>query len=490
MDPVWHRLYGSPVARRTKIIATIGPACSDEETIREMIRAGMDVARISLAHTPLETALDKHRRVRKVAAELGVVVATMVDLPGPMIRMGRAPRGGIELVSGSTVRLAGGNKESTAERIYIDYSHLLDDCDVGDRIAIGDGQEVVVIVESVGSDEVITTVVSGGSLNGRAGVNIPFATNDLGAVSSEDRATVDRFVEEGVDIVSLSVKDGRELRELGLEPHPRGPMLIAKIESAEAVAELASIIDEASAILVARGGLGMQTPLAELPHLQKQIIRDCIAGGLPVITAGQMLDSMVKVPTPTRAEATDVANAVFDGTSGVMLSAETAIGAHPVASVAMMARIAETADDEFDHQQWASQVAELRMATPDDDDASMITDVITIAAAGAAESIHVKAIVCLSESGLTVRSMARFRPSALILGCSTNERTVRQLASSWGVVPMLLDTGSPDYVERVRVAVNHAKREGYLAPGDLIGVAAGISRAARATDTFRLMRVT
>lgn len=455
-----------------------------------MIRAGMDVARISLAHTPLDTALEKHRRIRKVAAELGAIVATMIDLPGPMIRIGRTPREGIELTTGSTVTLVGGNQESSAERIHVDYSHLIDDCDVGDRISIGDGEEVVVVVDSVRSNEVVATVVSGGSLNGRAGVNIPFATNDLGAVTPEDRETVDRFVEEGVDIVALSVKDGRELRDLGLEPHPRGPMLIAKIESADAVAELESIIEAASAILVARGGLGMQTPLAELPHLQKRIIRDCIAGGLPVITAGQMLDSMVKVPTPTRAEATDVANAVFDGTSGVMLSAETAIGAYPVASVAMIARIAETADDEFDHQQWASQVAELRMAGPDDDDATMITDAITIAAAQAAESVHVRAIVCVSESGLTVRSMARFRPSALILGCSTNERTVRQLASSWGVVPMLLDTESPDYVERVRVAVNQAKREGYLSPGDLIGVAAGITRAARATDTFRLLRVT
>ncbi len=478
------------VARRTKIIATIGPASSSEETLADMMRAGMDVARISLAHTPVDRALEMHRAVRKVAGELGMVVATMVDLPGPMIRIGRTPRAGITLDTGSTVMLVGGNEESSSERVYVDYSHLVEDCHVGDRISIGDGEEVSVLVEAVGATEIQTIVESGGPLNGRAGVNIPFATKDLGAITDEDRDALDRFVEAGVDIVALSVKDGRELRNLGLESHPRGPMLIAKIESAAAVTDLASIIEEASAILIARGGLGMEAPLADLPHLQKRIIRDCIAGGLPVITAGQMLDSMVKVPTPTRAEATDVANAVFDGTSGVMLSAETAIGAYPAMAVETMARIAERADDAFDHQGWASQVAELRMAKPDDDDSTMITDAITIAAAQAAESVHVRAILCLSESGFTVRSMARFRPSALILGCSTNQRTVRQLASSWGVVPMLLDTESPDYVERVRVAVNHAKREGHLAPGDLIGVAAGISRAARATDTFRLLRVT
>lgn len=476
------------VARRTKIIATIGPACDDEVILADMMRAGMDVARISLAHTPTDTALEKHRRVRKVADELGLVVATMIDLPGPMIRIGRTAREGIVLETGATVVLVGGNEESSAERIYVDYTHLIDDCDVGDRISIGDGEEVVVVVTAVGADEVTTTVVSGGPLNGRAGVNIPFATNDLGAITDTDRAVVDLFIEAGVDIVALSVKDGRELRNLGLEAHPRGPMLIAKIESAAAVQDLDSIIEVASAILVARGGLGMETPLAELPHLQKRIIRDCIAGGLPVVTAGQMLDSMLTVPTPTRAEATDVANAVFDGTSGVMLSAETAIGAYPALAVETIAKIAETADDAFDHQAWMEQVAELRM-TGADDDSTMITDAITIAAAQAAESVHVKAILCLSESGFTVRSMARFRPSAQILGFSTNERTVRQLASSWGVVPLLLETESQDYVERVRIAVNLAKREGYVEPGDLIGVAAGISRAARATDTFRLIRV-
>jgi pyruvate kinase len=197
----------------------------------------------------------------------------------------------------------------------------------------------------------------------------------------------------------------------------------------------------------------------------------------------------VTAPTPTRAEATDIANAVFDGTSAVMLSAETAIGDHPVATVAMMARIAETADDRFDHTAWAEQVAALRMTNPNDSDATTITDAITIAAARAAESANVKAILCVSESGFTVRSMARFRPSARILGFSPNERTVRQLASSWGVAPVLLDTENPDYVERVRMAVNLAKREGHVAAGDLIGVVAGISRAAQATDTFRLLRV-
>lgn len=453
-----------------------------------MIEAGMDVARISLAHTPLDEALEWHRRVRRASDRLGAVVATMVDLPGSMIRIGRPHRNGVELETGELVDLVVGNDDSTAQRITVDYPHLLDDCHVGDRISIGDGEQVVVVVESMTDTTVRARVVSGGALNGRAGVSIPFATNDLGAFSEGDATAVERFVEEGVDMVSLSVRSGAELRSLALEPHPRGPMLIAKVESATAVEELDSIIDAASAVLVARGGLGMDVPLEALPWTQKRIIRDCIAGGLPVITAGQMLESMVAASTPTRAEATDVANAVFDGTSAVMLSAETAIGAWPAASVSTMSRIAETADDEFDHQGWAEQVAELRMAGHDED--AMITDAITIAAAGAMKSLNVRALLCLSESGLTVRSMARFRPGVPILGFSPNPRTVRQLASSWGVVPRLLESDSPDYQERVRVALNRSKRDGHVEPGDIIGVVAGLSKAARATDTFRLLRVT
>lgn len=460
---------------------------STDEVIADMIEAGMDVARISLAHTPVDEAIEIHRRVRAAADRLGAVVATMVDLPGSIIRIGRPHRDGIELEADAMVDLVVGNDVSTTERITIDYPHLLDDCHVGDRISIGDGEQLVVVVDSMTDTTVRAKVISGGLLHGRAGVNIPFATNDLAAFSAADSAAVARFVDEGVDMVALSVRSGAELRSLALEPHPRGPMLIAKIESAAAVDELASIIDTASAVLVARGGLGMNVPLESLPWVQKSIIRDCIAGGLPVITAGQMLESMIVAPTPTRAEATDVANAVFDGTSAVMLSAETAVGGRPAASIATMSRIAETADDEFDHQAWAAQVAELRMAGHDE--GAMITDAITIAAAGATESLNVRALLCLSESGLTVRSMARFRPGVPILGFSPNPRTVRQLASSWGVVPRLLETDSPEYVERVRVALNRAKRDGHLAPGDIVGVVAGLSQAAQATDTFRLLRV-
>jgi pyruvate kinase len=475
------------VARRTKIVATIGSASEDEATLADMIRAGMDVARFSLAHTALQDALERHRRLRRVAAELGATVATMIDLPGPKSRIGRVQRGGIHLAEGETIALGVGDGESTIEFINVDAPHLIDDCQVDDQITFGGGN-VIVAIEKIERAQLTARVISGGFLFGRAGVHIPYGSVEDRVLSDLDREFLAAFLDEDVDMVAASVNSGVDIRDLGLEPHPRGPMLVAKIETMEAVSELDSIIEEAAGIIVARSGLGLESRLEEMPHIQKSVTRDCIAGGRPVITAGQMLDSMITSPSPTRAEATDIANAVFDGTSAVMLSAETAIGANPALVVATMARIAETADNQFDHDEWRTQVATLRMADSEHSHTA-ITDAITIAAAQAIEATHVKAVLCVSESGFTARSMARFRPRTKILGFSANERTVRQLASSWGVTPMLLEGSSHDYVDRVRVAVNLAKRAGHVAPGDLVGVVAGISTSARATDTFRLVRV-
>lgn len=451
-----------------------------------MVRAGMDVARISLAHTTLDEALAIHRLVREVAAEVGKIIGTLVDFPGSKIRVGRIVDGGIDLVIGTSIELRPGDAPSTANCIHVDYPHLINDCKVGDAVHLGNA--VALTVERVEHDRLVALVVSGGSLTGRVGVHIPFGSPDHRPFSDVDRVALDAFQAEGVDMISMSVESGRDLREFGVEPHPRGPMVIAKIESLLAVENLASVIDEAAGILVSRGGLGLEAPLAELPHLQKRVIRECIASGLPVITASQMLDSMLTAPAPTRAEATDIANAVFDGTSAVMLSAETAVGAHPALVVETMSRIAERSDDRFDHQEWAQRVAELRMTDHEQSDGA-ITDAMTIGAARAAAELNIGALLCISGTGFTVRSMARFRPQAKILGFSRHERTVRQLSSSWGVTPVLLDGAAAEYEERVRLAVNQAKREGYVVSGELIGVVAGIVRAARSTDTFRLMRV-
>ncbi len=467
-------------------MATIGPASQDPVTLEAMVRAGMDVARISLAHTALDDALVIHGRIRVAADLVGRVVATLVDLPGPIVRIGRVAAGRIDLAVGESIVLRPGDDPSTSSELYIGYDTLVEDFGVG--VCMNLGESVVVEVEAVETDRLRAKVVSGGWITGRPAVRVRSRVLTAPAVTEEDRRALDAFIEAGVDIVALSVRHGDDLADLGLEPIPKGPMLIAKIESMAAVENLPTIIGNAAGIIIGRGGLGLEAKLEELPHLQKYVIGECIASGLPVTTASQMLESMLIAPVPTRAEATDITNAVFDGTSAVMLSAETAVGAHPVVAVETIARIAERADDHFDHHEWITRVAKLRMADGNQSD-DAVTDAMTIGAVRSAEDLHLKTLLCISASGFTVRSMARFRPEAQILGFSSHLSTVRQLASSWGVTPVLFESPTTDYAAKVGLAIERAKRHGLVASGELVGVVAGITSTYRATDTFRIVRV-
>ena len=480
-------LYVGATMRRTKIIATIGPASSSPDVLRQMIDAGLDVARIGLAHGSLDDAMERYHLIRSVAAESDRPVGVLIDLPGPKIRVSGFTDGGVVLENDSTVELRAGSDPSTAKSIHIEYESLIEDVRPGDVLPFGDGQ-VVVQVQSIDGDAATARVTTGGPLQGRPGLLLPSERVSMPTPTDEDLHKLDAFVEEGVDMVAVSfVRSAHDVRRVGTEPHPRGPLVIAKIETKQAVDNLAGIIEASAGIMVARGDLGTECNLEELPHLQKQIIRDCIAGGLPVITATQMLDSMVQNPTPTRAEASDVANAVFDGTSAVMLSAETAIGQYPVETIRTMAKIARRADEEFDYDRWARTVAEIRTIGPRDP-GEAVTDALTMAAWRAADQLGVAAIICISGSGYTVRSTARFRPNAPLLGMSTNERTVRQLTLSWGVTPLLLEP-EWSYEFRVNKAIEVAKAEGEIRSGDLVAVLAGISADARSTDVLRCMRV-
>ena len=475
------------MTRRTKIIATIGPASDSESTLRKLVDAGMDVARLGLAHGSIDESIERYRRIRSVAADSGRRVGILVDLPGPKIRAAAFPEEGSKLEQDDTIRIVPGSSGSTSDVVEIEYDNVLNDIRPGDRLPFGDGQ-VVIEVESIDGSGATARVTTGGILKGRPGMNIPSERLSMSTPTEEDFEKLDAFVELGVDMVAVSyVRSGHDVRRVGTEPHPRGPLVVAKIETRAAVANLPGIIEASSAIMVARGDLGNECDLAELPHLQKRIIAECIAGGLPVITATQMLDSMVHTPTPTRAEASDVANAVFDGTSAVMLSAETAIGAHPVESVSTMARIAERADEEFDYPAWAERVAALRLKASDNP-AQAITDAMTMATWRTANELDLSALVCISGSGFTVRSMARFRPHVPILGMTTDERTAQQLTLSWGVTPVQIEP-EWSYEFRVNKAVEHAKERGLLRSGDLIGVLAGMAGDARATDVLRVMRV-
>ncbi len=475
------------MARRTKIIATVGPACEDDATLRKMVRAGMDVARLSLAHGTLDEAARRFEAVRRTAAEEGRVVGILVDLPGPKIRAGSFGEQPVALTEGSIVELRIGSQVSTASVLEVDYEGLLTDVEVGDRLTIGDGRAVVEIVDA-GPDNLSARVAHGGQLSGRPGLHIPADHLSLRAPTDNDLIALERFLDLGVDMVALSfVRSADDLARLPVDPHPQGPLVVAKIETRAAIEDLPAIIEASGAVMVARGDLGSECSIEELPILQKEIIRQCITLGRPAITATQMLESMIMAPEPTRAEASDVANAVWDGSSVLMLSGETAIGDDPVNVVATMARIAERADDEFDHRAWLTELAQMRLDDTGDPDTA-ITDAMTHASARALTELGIGTILCISGSGFTVRSMARFRPGARILGFSSNERTVRQLTLSWGTEPLHLSEDG-DIERRVFAALNMARDQGYVAVDELVAVLAGTDVRSRSTNVLRVERV-
>ena len=475
------------VVRRTKIVATIGPASADDATLRAMIEVGMDVARINLAHCTVDEATDRFQRIRQLSADMVHRVGILIDLPGPKVRAASFGEHSVELTAGSTVELRVGNSGSDASVVEVDYEDLLTDMQVGDRITIGDGT-LLMQVSDKSSDKLLATISHGGRVSGRPGIHIPSERLRISTPTPEDFRALDTFIELGVDMVAVSfVRSAHDIRRVGAEPHPRGPLVIAKIETQAAVDNLTGIIEAAGAVMVARGDLGNECSLEELPHLQKQIIQQCIAGGRPVITATQMLESMINNAAPTRAEASDVANAVFDGSSAVMLSAETAIGQDPVNVVRTMSRIANRADEEFDYELWAERLAEMRM-TDTARGATSVTDAMTMAAWRATEELGIKTILAISGTGFTVRSMARFRPQARILGLSHNSATVQQLTLSWGTVPVLVeDQGSND--QMVAQAVRVARESGHVRSGDLVAVLAGSDNRSRSANVLRLERV-
>jgi pyruvate kinase len=476
--------------RRTKVVATIGPASDSPAALRSMIGAGMDVARLGLAHETLEIALERFARIRAVSRDMDCKVGILVDLPGPKVRAGSVPASGVMLNDGAMIRVEPGVGPSSAEVITVDYPSLLEDVHLGDHLAFGDGAVVVEAVEHTG-DALVVRVLNGGPLKGRPGVHVPADRLRVAAPTPDDLRMLDAFVEVGVDMVALSfVRSAHDVRRVGTEPHPEGPLVVAKIETRAAVDNLDAIVVAAGAIMVARGDLGAEFPIEEVPHLQKRIIATCIALGRPVITATQMLESMVTAPSPTRAEASDIANAVFDGSSALMLSAESAVGADPINAVATMARIAKRADQEFDYERWAGTVAvHHRNQVSQQSLNDAVSNTMSMAAWRTATDTGAKAILCISRTGFTVRSIARFRPEAPILAFSPDDRTCHQVSLSWGTTPYLLPE-RVDGVSRIVQVLAAAVETGVVAPGDLVAVLHGSDHfAGQATDTVRLMVV-
>jgi pyruvate kinase len=477
------------VPRRTKIVATLGPASPDRPRLEALLRAGVDVVRLNLSHGAVESHVRRLAQVREVAAALERPIGVLADLPGPKIRVGLFPEAGVDLAPGARVRLVPGEGPSTATVVSVGYAPLLEDVARGDRVVIGDGAITLRIVDA-DATSLLADIETGGHAQGRPGVHLSSERLQMSAPTERDLELAAVITDAGVDYVGLSfVRRADDLVRLRQVIGARAG-IVAKVETASALGELAPISEVADAVMVARGDLGIDCPLEDVPHLQKEIIRHCVSVGTPVITATQMLETMVNAPSPTRAEVSDVANAVFDGTDALMLSAETAIGHDPALVVETMSRIATRAEVEASYRQWGARLGrEQRTWTGNVDD--HMYRAVSHAAWQVALDTGASAILCCTRSGRTARAIARFRPECRLIGLSPDARTVNALSLSWGVESLLVEECTTSN-ELVRRAVDTAVRRGGVAQGDIVLVLASASDHpnSAAPDVLRIVEVT
>ncbi|MDW3212879.1 MAG: pyruvate kinase [Ilumatobacteraceae bacterium] len=473
------------MTRRTKIVATIGPASDSPEALRDLMRAGMNVVRLNLSHGDIDEHLERLARVREAAAELGLPIGVLADLPGPKVRSGQFPEGGVELVAGAFLHLKPGDRPSDAGTIFVDYETLLTDVTVGDRIIVGDGA-ICLRIEATSESHVTAIVETGGRTQGRPGIHLPSERLSLTTPTDEDLDLARTMAAAGVEYLAVSfVRQAADVLQVR-DVVGTSVGLVSKIETSASLENLAEILDVSDAIMVARGDLGIDCPLEDVPHLQKSIIRQCVEYGLPVITATQVMESMVTAPSPTRAEVSDIANAVFDGTDALMLSGETAIGHDPSLVVETMGKVAERAEAEASYRAWAARLGRIQRQKWDSLH-DRVTAAITHAASEAAVDIDAAAILCCTGSGRTARAMARFRPEMELVALSPSQRTVNTLALSWGVGPLLVEA-SESTSDMVTAAVAKALEHGRVASGDNALVLAG-SPDRDATTAANVMRV-
>ncbi|MEL6614734.1 MAG: pyruvate kinase [Bacteroidota bacterium] len=456
-------------SRRTKIVCTLGPATDDRDAIRALIKAGMDVARMNFSHG---THADHERRiglVREEAKKLGRHVPILQDLQGPKIRLGEMEGGGVLVHQGDTVRLtAEPVAKGTAERVHVSYDALAEEVVDGGRILIDDGNIEMRIVDVDGSD-VVTEVVIGGILKTKKGVNLPSIQAARTGMMEKDIEDLAFGLSQDVEFVALSfVRTARDVENLAARIRSAGKSvgIIAKVEKPEAVANFDAVLRVAGGIMVARGDLGVEIPTQRVPIVQKQLIRNCLNASKPVITATQMLESMMENPRPTRAEATDVANAVLDGTDAVMLSGETAAGKFPARTVEVMdeiVRAAEANRRDLGGQQTLETTAE----------ASEVTRAISSQAVELAHSIHARAICCLTHSGSTAREIASHRPDVPIYAFTDNENTVGRMGLTWGTEPIKIPF-QEHTDDGIRTIHKRMIQEGLGQPGEHVVVTAGL----------------
>lgn len=455
------------IMRKTKIICTIGPATESEEKLTEMMQAGMNVTRFNFSHGSHEEHKKKYARVIKISQALNLPVATLMDTKGPEIRLRDFEGGSAQLTTGQRFTLTTEEVSGTAERASITYKNLLQDIQPGITILIDDGL-IEMKVEEMTETDIICRVINGGPVSNHKGVNVPGAKLSMPYISETDREDILFGAEMGYDFIAASFvrckEDILQIREI-LDEHKSTMKIIAKIENMQGIENIDEIIEVSDGIMVARGDMGVEVPMEEVPILQKKMIKKAVAQGKHVITATQMLDSMIKNPRPTRAEVTDVANAIYDGTTAIMLSGESAAGQYPIEAIKTMARIAERAEEDIDYR--------ARLQRSKSTENIDITTAISYATCTTAMDLKAEAIITVTMSGFTAGMISRYKPDCPIIGCSVNPRVCRQLALTWGVSPILMrkEETPEDLFEE---AVCAAKKAGLIQAGDTVVLTAGV----------------
>lgn len=454
--------------RRTKIVCTLGPSTDKEDVLRNLMKNGMNVARMNFSHGTHEEQKARLDMIKKLREELNLPVAALLDTKGPEIRIGDVEGGKLELKPDQEFTLTTEEILGTEKKVTITYKELYKDVEPGDSILIDDGligMEVVRIDES----DIVCRVKNGGFISNHKGVNVPGVELNMPFVSPKDLADIVFAVEQEYDFIAASftrtAEDIMEIRKILQEHGGEKIHIIAKLENKQGVKNCEDILRVADGIMIARGDMGVEIPLEEVPVIQKELIRKAMHMGKPVITATQMLDSMMKNPRPTRAETSDVANAIYQGTSAIMLSGETAAGAYPIEAVQTMAKIAERTEQDIDYSR---EFKPRKLAEAPD-----VTSAISHATCTTAADLKAAAIVAVSKSGRTVSRIAKYLPVCPIIGCTTDERVYRQLNLLWGVTPVVMkEANTAD--ELFDHAVELAEQKGLIARGELVVIAAGV----------------
>lgn len=458
---------GSRFMRKTKIVCTMGPSTESEEVLQELMKSGMDVARINFSHGTHEEALEKFNLIKKVREKVGKPVAILLDTKGPEIRLKSFKDGHVELKKGNKFTLCTDDVVGDEAQVSITYKDLPCDVKTGSKILIDDGL-IELEVLGIRTNKIICEVKNGGVISNSKGVNVPNISLSMPYMSEKDKSDILFGIENDIDFIAASfvrsAADVMEIKRL-LEKHKgKDIRIISKIENAEGVENIDEIIKVSDGIMVARGDMGVEIEMQGLPAIQKQLIKKTYLAGKVVITATQMLDSMIRNPRPTRAEVTDVANAIYDGTSAIMLSGETAIGKYPIEAVRTMALIAESTENDIDYVK--------RLEKMDFKINMNVTNAIGHATCTTAHDLKASAIIALTVSGGTARQLSRFRPSCPIIAPTISEKARRQLILSWGVVPVKSEERS-NTDELFEHAVNRALETGIVKNGDLVVITGG-----------------